>query len=69
MVNVFIPLSILNYLFPFGYIAYSTTLILYIVLLYFSLFREKINVYTLGILSILLMWSMFATINFIKNFV
>ena len=69
MLHVFIPLSLFNYLLPFEYIAYTTTLILYVVLIYFSLFREKINFYMFGLLFILMIGSFFATIEFIENFV
>jgi hypothetical protein len=69
MVNIFIPLIIFGQLFQFGYSAYIATFVLYIILLYFSLFRKKINFFVLGILFILMAGSLLAIINFVEHFV
>ena len=67
MVNIFIPIIFFGKIFQFGYFAYIATVSLYIILLYFSLFRKTINFYALGILITLMLISFYSVIDFVNS--
>ena len=67
--NISLPTFTLGAIFNSGSLGLSMSLVMYLVLLFFSLFRKRINFYTLGILIILMLWSLYFTIDFIENFV
>jgi len=65
---VFLPMILFDQLVQFGVFSYTATIVLYMILIYFSLFKSKINFYALGILSILMIGSLLTMVNFIENF-
>ncbi len=65
--TVFLPMILFDQLIQFGEGSYTATIILYTTLIYFSLFRSKINFYVLGILIILILVSFYSMLNFINS--
>jgi hypothetical protein len=67
MVNMSIPLSIFDYFLQYEYAAFMATIITYSTLLYFALFRNKINFYALLVLMSLMSLSTIMLLNMIRS--